>query len=64
MKFSAILDISTGILYTDYFHFVDDSVIIKNRLVTSVFVGIDLLDEPIYVTKIINNYEKVIFYEK
>jgi hypothetical protein len=58
------MKISTGILYTDYFHFVDDSVTFKNRLVTSVFVGVDLSEEPIYTTKIINNYEKVTFHEK
>ena len=58
------MKISTGILYTDYFHFVDDSVAFRNRLVTSVFVGIDLSDKPIYITKIINNYEKVTFHER
>lgn len=58
--------ISTGILNTDSFCYKDDFVT-RNRLVTSVYVGIDLDSEPIYDTRIINNYNDVtglVFYEE
>jgi hypothetical protein len=60
------MKISTGILYTDYFHYMDNSVF-NARLVTSVYVGIDLPNEPIYHTEVINNYDRVtgfVFYEE
>jgi hypothetical protein len=61
------MKVSTGILYCDYYHYIDNSVIQSNKIVTSVYVGIDLSDEPIYDTRLINSYGRITgltFHEK